>query len=324
MNKTSIQRRLTRQVIVWAKEGRTGPTSTRTSAVKTKRKQGSKATRRTGSKPGPKPGKRAARRTGSKPGPKPGKRAARRTGSKPGPKPGKRAARRTGSKPGPKPGKRAARRTGSKPGPKPGKRAARRTGSKPGPKPGKRAARRTGSKPGPKPGKRAARRTGSKPGPKPGKRAARRTGSKPGRKPARKAASKRINESSKPLKMSEVVAYAAKATSIADKLGEPWKAVRKGGRPPYPPKILAVTRALKDKFGPRYAPNEKRMAGNKKLLAAMRTDALPSKDDHGGRAQKDPQQVLQETSRAGRIAGTPRGGRALARGSPLFCISIQD
>ena len=88
--------------------------------------------------------------------------------------------------------------------------------------------------------------------------------------------------------MSEVVAYAARARAAADRIGEPWKAKRKGGRPPYPPKILAVTRAIKDKFGPRYAPNEKILAGNKKLLAAMQTDALPSRTTMEGVRKRIP------------------------------------
>ena len=135
-----------------------------------------------------------------------------------------------------------------------------------------------------KKGRKPVRRTGAKPGRKP----VRRTGAKPGRKPVRRIVQKRATESSKPLKMSEAVAYATKARAAIDKMREPWKVERKGGRRPYPPKVLVLTRALKDKFGPRYAPNEKALGSNKRLLAAMRTKTLPSRTTMEGVRKRIP------------------------------------
>ena len=88
--------------------------------------------------------------------------------------------------------------------------------------------------------------------------------------------------------MSEAVAYATKARAAIDKMREPWKVERKGGRRPYPPKVLVLTRALKDKFGPRYAPNEKALGSNKRLLAAMRTKTLPSRTTMEGVRKRIP------------------------------------
>ena len=60
-------------------------------------------------------------------------------------------------------------------------------------------------------------------------------------------------------------------------MGDPWKVRKKPGRPPYSPKVVVVTKAIKEYLGSTYDRQERTIAVNAKLVKAVGAPRLPAK-----------------------------------------------
>lgn len=77
--------------------------------------------------------------------------------------------------------------------------------------------------------------------------------------------------------MKPLVAYATKARKVADKMGDPWKNKKKPGRPPYSPRVVVITKAIREYLGSTYDKQERTIAVNARLVKAVGAPRLPAK-----------------------------------------------
>ena len=78
-------------------------------------------------------------------------------------------------------------------------------------------------------------------------------------------------------------------------MGDPWKVRKKPGRPPYSPRVVVITKAIKDKFGQAYDDNERTIGVNKKLVKAVGgAPRLPAKGTLEEMSKKIPAQYYKK------------------------------